>query len=778
MKNNEFTTKNDFLFFKDEILGDLKNVEVKYNERFNQISSYLETQKNFNDKKHRDLITMIGKLTKKIEEKTDFDKLEEKLKQSLKSMQDMSVKLEIKFNILDKELKDACFKYDKIFSNNLMVPGVVGIGCPYENMRYFIEFANLKLAELIKGKEKQSLDNKAYKDKIEGIIKQNQFQFETMQVKFSDIIAQEIKKNDNMCKERISSVYAKIEKDKVDYNNILDEFKLNLDKFGNDFYRFYKDDWTNQFNLVNNINDKLGKDEDELLIYNMRLKELEELVKKINTNRRRTSILNNLKDNTDRNLNNVETMLTNQKNKRISIKKLDIQKVINNNTSKDNDSNRQRSNRKKTTIIKNKDDKNNNNTTNKLEELGISIIKRKVKNKDKASNSQTKEDNNSELVINSKSRNEKNNVDKKPNINNNNNKSEYNDDNNNKNGIGKKLDFKSLNIQKRTFKNNINENNKAHDNNNEINEKRDNNNKFFKVINYKDVFNNNRNNLNNNKTTKSIEIGSNFDYNTIDFRNKYNINASEKIRLNNYAIGGDFSENDLHFINNAKYNLSQAYFMAKIRLEEQQKLKRSNIFSSMSLNSHNSFKNLGKNKFNFNPKYYHFKRNKLKERDITPDRYPNFHSTFHDINQEVFNSNFPSIYKNPQNVPEIQDMEQRTMYLSYLKDNIIERKNEINSNANKTQIDYNLNYENEKKMLNIIKKDKKRKKIGLVGSSSDVNLPIKMESFTPNNISNPYLNRSNNDERLNDLSFDNGGAKATLKRVKSFLIKKFKEDFI
>ena len=123
-------------------------------------------------------------------------------------------------------------------------------------------------------------------------------------------------------------------------------------------------------------------------------------------------------------------------------------------------------------------------------------------------------------------------------------------------------------------------------------------------------------------------------------------------------------------------------------------------------------------------------------------------------------------------------MEQRTMYLSYLKDNIIERKNEINSNANKTQIDYNLNYENEKKMLNIIKKDKKRKKIGLVGSSSDVNLPIKMESFTPNNISNPYLNRSNNDERLNDLSFDNGGAKATLKRVKSFLIKKFKEDFI
>ena len=70
-------------------------------------------------------------------------------------MQDLTVKLEIKFNIMNKDLKDACFKYDKIVSNNLLVPGIIGSGCPYDNLRYFIEYANVKIAELVKAKEKQ-----------------------------------------------------------------------------------------------------------------------------------------------------------------------------------------------------------------------------------------------------------------------------------------------------------------------------------------------------------------------------------------------------------------------------------------------------------------------------------------------------------------------------------------------------------------------------------------------------------------------------------------------
>ena len=51
MKNNEFATKNDFLFFQNEILGDIKNIDFKMNEKFTHMSKYIETQNSFNEKK-------------------------------------------------------------------------------------------------------------------------------------------------------------------------------------------------------------------------------------------------------------------------------------------------------------------------------------------------------------------------------------------------------------------------------------------------------------------------------------------------------------------------------------------------------------------------------------------------------------------------------------------------------------------------------------------------------------------------------------------------------
>ena len=115
------------------------------------------------------------------------------------------------------------------------------------------------------------------------------------------------------------------------------------------------------------------------------------------------------------------------------------------------------------------------------------------------------------------------------------------------------------------------------------------------------------------------------------------------------------------------------------------------------------------------------------------------------------------------------------MYLSYVNDNIGERNNKFDKDTNKTQIDYNSF--NEKMNSKKLNRNKDRNKLRMVGSSSQATLLIKVDSMTPN-MSNQFLNRSNNEERSFDLSYDKGSAKATLNHVKSFLIKKFKEDII
>ena len=815
LKNNEFTTKNDFLFFQNEILGDIKNIDLKTNEKFNQITSYLETQKNLNEKKQKDLNALIEKLTKKIQEKTDLEKFEEKLKQSIKDMQDKSVKLEIKFNILNKDLKDACFRYDKIFASNLSVPGLVGSGCPYENLRYFIEFVNLKLNELIKLKDKQNLDTKTYKEKLESIIKQNQIQFDTMEMKSKKIIEEEIKKGDELTRERISAIYGKIEQNKFDNDKILGEYKFNLDKFGNDFYKFYREDWINHHNFVNNINYKLGKNAGELLIFNTRLKDLEEIIKSFVSYRRRNSIKYNTMNkmiirNNDRNRSSID-LINIQANKRLSIKKIDIIKHMNSINSKGNRSNGQITQIKDATKNSNNDTKTSNYTINtKNENKEKSTAKQNTDTDKKIVNIQARYENNNELSIIGKSRNKNtiinkssninvvpyksendknmnntnNNLNNNPNNNINNNLNNKTNNNMNKNNtpVIKKLDFKSLNIQKRIFKNNVNENNKVHDNTNyDSNDRRENynNDSIFRVINYNDHFNN----INNNKSTRNIEIGSNVDYNSVNNKRKYlknNANIYDNLRLNNYAIGSEFSEGDLHFVNNTKYNLSKAYFVAKSRLEEQKRLKPSHIFSTKSLNDHNNIKSVGKNKFNLPSGYFQYKRNKLKDRNITPGKYTNFHSSFNDYRPELFSSNFPSFYKNPQNIPEMHNniLEQKNLYLSYINGNIKERSNNFNQNANRTQSDFNSNGWLDNKNLNIIKNIKTRNKKELVGSSSDKIFPIRSKQLTRESFSNPLLNNSNIDDITFNLSYDKGSAKATLNRVKLFLIKKFKEDFV
>ena len=841
MKNNEFATKNDFLFFQNEILGDIKNIDFKMNEKFTHMSKYIETQNSFNEKKMQNISALIEKLSKKVEEKTDLDKFDEKLKLSLKNMQDLTVKLEIKFNIINKDLKDACFKYDKIISNNLVVPGVIGVGCPYENLKYFIEYANVKLAELIKSKDKQTLDNKAYKEKMEGIIKQNQIQFEAMNIKLNDILQQEVKKNDNLCRQRIEDLYQKIEMDKNDNDKLMKEYKINFDKIGNDFNKFYNEDLNNLLNLINEFEHEKKKNIDKFIDINIKLKNIEDLIKKSQT-KRNSIIHKSIKDIVyeNRNIRDNNNIMNNELiNKKISLKRFDIKRESNknqNNSNRNNtneqipiinnsDKNINKENKKiNTSFNKNEEEKkinieenqekpnNSNNVRNFLtnniknneikskeiksneiknneiknnEIKGKEIKNNEIKGKEIKSNEiKRKEIKSNEIKSNeinhSKSRNINNNLNKEFNLSEIKNKSENYNINNSE---LKKLEFKALKIQKEKSKNNSIEIKKVHDNinydSNEI--KEENNANLFKVINFKNVINKNNKRINNIKNKRFIEIANNpnSNYNTIDYKNKYsnNLNISDNIKLHNVSIGGEFSENDLYFVNNPKYNLSQAYFLAKARMEDQQRLKPNNLLSSLLLNGTNSVKSFGKNRFKFQTRSLNLKKKQLKEKDIH-EKYINGYSSFNDYIQEFFNFNFPSIYKNPQEIPSIHKniLEKQAMYLSYMNNKTQNKNNIFVKDANKTQIDYNSLNENEIKNINILKKSK-NKKFRKNGSPFNDVLLVKTKPFSPINMSNLYLDKSNNNERNSDLSYEKGKARDTLHHVKSFLIKKFKEDF-
>jgi hypothetical protein len=47
--------------------------------------------------------------------------------------------IDIRLNSFQKEFSNACYKYDKIYLENLHLPGTIGENCTYKNLRDYIE---------------------------------------------------------------------------------------------------------------------------------------------------------------------------------------------------------------------------------------------------------------------------------------------------------------------------------------------------------------------------------------------------------------------------------------------------------------------------------------------------------------------------------------------------------------------------------------------------------------------------------------------------------------
>ena len=132
-------TLRDLFLFKDEFLKEMRDYQSKINQSISK--NYEECKK---------LVEMSNdKLYNYEQDKASFMKqiqfIEEKNKiYDLVKGKDDDIKNQLNVNDLliktcQKELYDACFKYDRVIVNNLLIPGMVGAGCKFP---YFKDYIN------------------------------------------------------------------------------------------------------------------------------------------------------------------------------------------------------------------------------------------------------------------------------------------------------------------------------------------------------------------------------------------------------------------------------------------------------------------------------------------------------------------------------------------------------------------------------------------------------------------------------------------------------------
>ena len=162
----------ELLFFKNEILGDLKQLE-------NKLLRKIDQKCDSSQKKVAQIETSIDNLTKKLFNISNFysenvtmkDKIEN-LFQSRTSMEETLFTHEYKLSSIAKDLVTAINKYDKIIEKSIIYPGLIGASnSKFNTFHNFIDYVMANISQLNHFKEKtMGIDLKQYKNRLEATI--------------------------------------------------------------------------------------------------------------------------------------------------------------------------------------------------------------------------------------------------------------------------------------------------------------------------------------------------------------------------------------------------------------------------------------------------------------------------------------------------------------------------------------------------------------------------------------------------------------------------------
>ena len=252
--------KADLIYLQNEILKDIASIDKKYSDKITQLTTALKNFQLLSDQKFALNNDKYESLLKKLESNEEIKKIKKEFSDLKKDINQNQMLNNNKLFNVEKDLKNACYRYDDLLSNNIFTPGLIGKGGKYQDLKTFRTHIDKKIAELVIYKEKNILDMKKFKEKTETAINQFNLRSESSENKYFEF-----------CSNKINE--AKLEL--MDKFNILEECINNL-KIENGKYSYdlikKSEDLQNQLNILknleDNINNKLKEQAEQYKSYN------------------------------------------------------------------------------------------------------------------------------------------------------------------------------------------------------------------------------------------------------------------------------------------------------------------------------------------------------------------------------------------------------------------------------------------------------------------------------------------------------------------------------
>ena len=123
----EEITRNDFSYFQNEILKDIKSLEKKVNDKITTISKNFQNTALIIEQKYENSKVRMDEILEILQKENIMGKIDDRLDKFNSKIEETILLTNTKISSLQKDLSNATFKYDKIFLNNISSPGLIGM---------------------------------------------------------------------------------------------------------------------------------------------------------------------------------------------------------------------------------------------------------------------------------------------------------------------------------------------------------------------------------------------------------------------------------------------------------------------------------------------------------------------------------------------------------------------------------------------------------------------------------------------------------------------------
>jgi uncharacterized protein CbrC (UPF0167 family) len=162
---------NEFNLFKNEVFGNLREIETKLDAKININQSKLIDDIEAQSIKMNNLINNNKEMLLSIlSQKLKIEKIAE-LESFKNKMDAMMITHEVRIKNNLEEISRIKLRYDKIVSENLYVSGFIGNSCQFRNLSEYLSYNISEVSKLKLEKEQLKKDIKDLKSKFEGLMK-------------------------------------------------------------------------------------------------------------------------------------------------------------------------------------------------------------------------------------------------------------------------------------------------------------------------------------------------------------------------------------------------------------------------------------------------------------------------------------------------------------------------------------------------------------------------------------------------------------------------------